>query len=63
MKIQVEIRKLHTLIQKFFFFFKEIPLLMLTNQIKALFIKLINQNKVLCIKTKQRSENSSESVF
>ena len=62
MKIQVEIRKLHTLIQKFFFF-KEIPLLMLTNQIKALFIKLINQNKVLCIKTKQRSENSSESVF
>ena len=62
MKIQVEIRKLHTLIQKLFFF-KEIPLLMLTNQIKALFIKLINQNKVLCIKTKQRSENSSESVF
>ena len=62
MKIQVEIRKLHTLIQKIFFF-KEIPLLMLTNQIKALFIKLINQNKVLCIKTKQRSENSSESVF
>ena len=62
MKIQVEIRKLHTLIQNFFFF-KEIPLLMLTNQIKALFIKLINQNKVLCIKTKQRSENSSESVF
>ena len=62
MKIQVEIRKLHTLIQKKFFF-KEIPLLMLTSQIKALFIKLINQNKVLCIKTKQRSENSSESVF
>ena len=62
MKIQVEIRKLHTLIQKIFFF-KEIPLLMLTNQIKALFIKLINQNKVLCIKTKQRSENSSENVF
>ena len=62
MKIQVEIRKLHTLIQKKNFF-KEIPLLMLTNQIKALFIKLINQNKVLCIKTKQRSENSSENVF
>ena len=62
MKIQVEIRKLHTLIQKNFFF-KEIPLLMLTNQIKALFIKLINQNKVLCIKTKQRSENYHESVY
>ena len=31
---------------------------MLTNQNKALFIILINQNKVLRIKTKQRSENS-----
>ena len=61
MEIQVEIRKLHALIQKLLF--KENPLLMLTNQYKALFIILINQNKVLCIKTKQRSENSSESVF
>ena len=41
----------------------EIPLLMLTSQNKALFIMLINQNKVLCIKLKQRLENSSESVF
>ena len=61
MEIQVEIRKLHALIQKLLF--KEIPLLMLTNQYKALFIILINQNKVLCIKTKQRSGNSRESVF
>ena len=45
------------------FFFKEIPLLMLTNQSKVLFIILINQNKVLCIKIKKRSENSHESVF
>ena len=61
MEIQVEIRKLHALIQKLLF--KENPLLMLTNQYKALFIILINQNKVLCIKTKQRSENSRKSVF
>ena len=44
-------------------FLKEIPLLMLTNQYKALFIILINQNKVLCIKTKQRSGTSRESVY
>ena len=31
---------------------------MLTNQDKALFIILTNQNKVLCIKIKQISENS-----
>ena len=61
MEIQVEIRKLHALIQKLLF--KKNPLLMLTNQYKALFIILINQNKVLCIKTKQRSENSGKSVF
>ena len=61
MEIQVEIRKLHALIQKLLF--KEIPLLMLTNQYKALFIILINQNKVLCIKTKQRSGTSRESVY
>ena len=61
MEIQVEIRKLHDLIQKLLF--KENPLLMLTNQYKALFIILINQNKVLCIKTNQRLENSRESVF
>ena len=61
MEIQVEIRKLHALIQKLLF--KKIPLLMLTNQYKALFIILINQNKVLCIKTKQRSGTSRESVY
>ena len=48
MEIQVEIRKLHALIQKHLK--KEIPLLMLTNQNKALFIILINQNEVLCIR-------------
>ena len=36
MEVQVEIRKLHAFIQKCFFF-KEIPLLMLTSQNKALF--------------------------
>ena len=36
---------------------------MLTNQNKALFIILTNQNKVLCIKKKQNSGNSDESVF
>ena len=61
MEIQVEIRKLHPLIQKLLF--KEIALLILTNQYKALFVILINQNKVLCIKAKPRSENSRESVF
>ena len=61
MEIQVEIRKLPALIQNLYF--KGIPLLMLTNQNKALFIILINQNKVLCIKIKQRSENFCESVF
>ena len=61
MEIQVEIRKLHALIQKYLI--KEIPLLMLTNQNKALFIILTNQNKVWCIKIKQRSENSRESGF
>ena len=50
MEIQVEIRKLHALIQKYLK--KEIPLLMLTNQNKALFIILINQNEVLCIRMK-----------
>ena len=59
MEIQVEIRKLHALIQKHLK--KEIPLLMLTNQNKALFIILINQK--LCIKIEQTSENSGESVF
>ena len=51
MEIQVEIRKLHALIQKYLK--KEIPLLMLTNQNKALFIILINQNEVFCIRMKQ----------
>ena len=60
MEIQVEIRKLYVSIQKLHFF-KEIPLLMLTNQNKALFIILINQK--LCIKIEQTSENSGESVF
>ena len=59
MEIQVEIRKLHALIQKLLF--KENPLLMLTNQYKALFIILINKNKVLSIKANHRSENSRES--
>ena len=44
MEIQVEIRKLQTLIQNLIF--KEIPLLELTNQNKAFFIILINQNEV-----------------
>ena len=44
-------------------FFKEIPLLMLTNQNKALFFILINQNEVLCARKKQSSQNSRESVF
>ena len=61
MEIQVEVRKLLSLIQNLFF--KEIPLLMLTNQNKAFFIILINQNKVLCIRIKQSSQNSRESVF
>ena len=41
---------------------KKTPLLMLTNQNKALFIILTNPNKVLCIKIKQSSGNSRESV-
>ena len=60
-EIQVEVRKLLSLIQTCFF--KEIPLLMLTNQNKAFFIILINQNKVLCIRIKQSSQNSRERVF
>ena len=61
METQVEIRKLHALIQNFLF--KEISLFMLTNQNKALLIISINQNEVLCIKIKQSSQNSLESVF
>ena len=48
-----------TRIQKLLF--KKNPLLMLTNQYKALFIILINKNKVLSIKANHRSENSRES--
>ena len=44
-------------------FLKEIPLLMLTNQNKVLFIVLTNQNKVSCIKIMLSSENSRKSVF
>ena len=61
MESQVEIRKLPALIQNLYF--KGIPLLMLTNQNKALFIILINQNEVLSIRMKQCSQNSRESVF
>ena len=61
MEIQVETRTLHALIQNFFF--KEIPLLMLTNQNKALFIISTNQNEALCIRIKQSSQNFRESVF
>ena len=61
MELQIEIRKLHALIQNFFFLDKT-PLLMLTNQNKALFIILTNPNKVLCIKIKQSSEHSRESL-
>ena len=62
MEIQLEIRKLETKntlpqyhktrfdSKLFFFFKKKTPLLMLTNQNKALFIVLTNKNKVLCIK-------------
>ena len=62
MEIQLEIRKLEakntlpeyhkTWFDSKLFFSKiiPIPLLMLTNQNKALFIVLTNQNKVLCIK-------------
>ena len=46
MEIQEEIRTLLPLIK--IYFFKEIPLLMLTNQNKVLLIILINQKKVLC---------------
>ena len=38
-------------------FFKEIILLILTNQNKALFIIVINQNEVLCITKKKFSSN------
>ena len=62
MEIQVEIRKLHALIQNLLFL-KEIPLLMLTNQNKSLFILLINQNEVVCIRMKCSLQNSRESVF
>ena len=62
MEIQVEIRKLHALIQNLLFL-KEIPLLMLTNQNKSLFIILINQNEVVCIRMKRSLQNSRESVF
>ena len=61
MEIQVEIGKLHALIQNFLF--KEISLFMLSNQNKALLIILINQNEVFCIRIKQSSQNSRESVF
>ena len=61
MEIQVEIRKLHALIQNFLF--KEISLFMLSNQNKALLIILINQNEAFCIRIKQSSQNSRESVF
>ena len=44
-------------------FFKEIPLLMLTNQNKALFVVLMNQNEVLCIRIKQNLQNFCERVF
>ena len=54
MESQTEIRKLHALIQKYLF--KGNCLLMLTNQNRTLFIILIDQNKVWCIKIKQRSE-------
>ena len=36
---------------------------MLSNQNKALFIILIYQNKVLCIKIKESSENSVKACF
>ena len=45
MEIQVETRKLHVLIQTCFL--KEIPLLMLIKQNKALFFILTYQNKVM----------------
>ena len=61
MEIQVESRN-----YRFSFktcFFKEIPLLMPTNQNKALFIIVNIQNKALRFKIKQSSENSHESLF
>ena len=61
MEIQVESRKLHALIGNLLF--KEIPLLMLINQNKALFTILINQNEVLYIRMKQTLQNSCGSVF
>ena len=70
--IQLEIRKLeakytlpeyHKTRTDSKLFFKKIPLLMLTNQNKALFIVLTNQNKVLRIKIMSSSENSRKSVF
>ena len=73
MEIQLEIGKLEakntlpeyhkTRIDSKLGFLKEIPLLMVTNQNKVLFIALTNQNKVLCIKIMLSSENSRKSVF
>ena len=60
MEIQVEIRKLQVFIQNLL---KEIPLLMPTNQNKALFIIVNIQNKALRFKIKQSSENSHKSLF
>ena len=61
MEIQVEIRKLHDLIQKLLF--KENPLLMLTNQYKALFIILINQNKDCPSKQSKAQKTPAETCF
>ena len=61
MELQREIKEITHFDSKLVFL-KKTPLLMLTNQTKALFIILNNPNKVLCIKIKQSLENSRESV-
>ena len=60
MELQQEIRVTH--FDSKLAFLKKTPLLMLTDQNKALLIILTNPNKVLCIKIKHSSENSRESV-
>ena len=61
MEILVEIKKLQLWCKNSFL--KEIPLLMLTDQNKALFMILINQNKDWCIKIKQRLEVRVKACF
>ena len=60
MEIQLQIRDLHVFTQNLFF---RILLLILSSQIKALFINLTNQNKVLRIKIKQVHKSPVKACF